>query len=44
MNLYLAAADEGERHRRGGWWGTSRVTFSCGGSGWERQGKAEEDG
>jgi hypothetical protein len=29
---------------RGGWWGRSRATCGCGGSGWERQGKAEEGG
>ncbi len=29
---------------RGGWWGRSRATCGCGGSGWERQGKTEEGG
>jgi hypothetical protein len=24
-------ADEGERHRRGGWWGRSRATCGCDG-------------
>jgi hypothetical protein len=28
----------------GGWWGRLRATCGCGGSSWERQGKAEEGG